>query len=399
MDYRFSDRVKKLKPSAIREIFKYASDPDVISLSAGNPAPDAFPVDAIRKCSEELLREQPIDALQYSVTEGLPALRDDVSTFLKQHCGIATPGDSILITSGAQQIMDLLGKSVINEGDTVICEEPSFVGALNSFRSYNAVLKGVPMQDDGMDLKKLEGILKSDSKVKFIYTIPNFQNPTGITTSWEKRQGIYALAKKYDTLILEDNPYGDLRFAGERIPSIKTLDTDGRVIYSGTFSKTISPGMRVGFAVGGNALIQKMVVCKQGSDVHTNIWSQHVIHRFLHGWNFEEHLKNLQKIYAKKYAVAEKALNETAQSLTYRPIQGGLFIWCTLPDSIPMMEYCKKAIQNKVCVVPGNAFLTDSSKPCQSFRINYSSPADADLARGISILGRQAKEWPADQQR
>ncbi|MCH4239359.1 MAG: PLP-dependent aminotransferase family protein [Oscillospiraceae bacterium] len=394
MDYRFSDRVSKLKPSAIREIFKYASDPSVISLSAGNPAPDAFPVDAIRKCSEALLREQPVDALQYSVTEGLPALREDVETFLKQHCGIACPGDSILITSGAQQIMDLLGKSVINEGDTVVCEEPSFVGALNSFRSYNAVLKGVPMQEDGMDLSRLEEILKNDRKAKFIYTIPNFQNPTGITTSWEKRKGIYELAKKYGTLVLEDNPYGDLRFAGESIPAIKTLDTDGRVMYSGTFSKTISPGMRVGFAVGGNALIQKMVVCKQGSDVHTNIWSQHVIHRFLHGWDFEEHLKDLQKIYAQKYAVAQKALNEDAPLLQYRPIEGGLFIWCTLPDSIPMMDYVKSAVQHKVCVVPGTAFLTDGTKPCQSFRINYSSPTNENLVRGIAILGKLAADWP-----
>lgn len=394
MDYRFSDRVKNLKPSAIREIFKYAADPEVISLSAGNPAPDAFPVEAIRKCSSDLLQEQPIDALQYSVTEGLPALREDVTRLLSSRYGIHTPGDSLLITSGAQQIMDLLGKSVLNEGDTVVCEEPSFIGALNSFRSYNAVLKGVPMQPDGMDLTKLEDVLKSDPKVKFIYTIPNFQNPTGLTTSWEKRCGIYALAKKYNTLILEDNPYGDLRFAGKAVPAIKTLDTDGHVLYAGTFSKTVAPGMRVGFAAGGSALLQKMVVCKQGSDVHTNIWSQHVIHRFLHGWDFQEHLKGLQKIYAQKYAVAEKALRETAPLLHFQPIEGGLFIWCTLPNSIPMPEYCRQAVLHKVCVVPGNAFLTDDTAPCQSFRINYSSPTDSDLVRGIAILGKLAAQWP-----
>ena len=393
MNYRFSDRVRDLKPSAIREIFKYASDPDVISFSAGNPAPEAFPVEAIRQCSEALLREQPIDALQYSITEGLPVLREDIAAFLKQHCGIATAGDSILITSGAQQIMDLLSKSVLNEGDTVVCEEPSFVGALNSFRSYRAVLKGVPLQKNGMDLNVLESILKSDPRVKFLYTIPNFQNPTSLTTSWEKRRRIYELAQKYDILVLEDNPYGDLRFAGQDIPAIKTLDTDGRVLYSGTFSKTIAPGMRVGFAAGGAALLQKMVVCKQGSDVHTNIWSQHIVHRFLTGWDFETHLKGLQKIYARKYAVAKKALDTTAPLLKYLPVEGGLFIWCTLPDSIPMVDFCKRAVAEKVCVVPGSAFLTDGEKPCQSFRINYSSPTDADLVRGIAILGRLAAEW------
>ena len=395
MEYRFSNRVQGLHPSAIREIFKYASDPEVISLSAGNPAPEAYPVEEIRQCSEAVLREQPIDALQYSVTEGLPALREDVTAMLKSRYGIATPGDSVLITSGAEQIMDLLGKSLLNEGDTVICEQPSFVGALNSFRAYGAVLKGVPMQPDGMDLDALEAILKTDSRVKFIYTIPNFQNPTGITTTWEKRQGLYALAKQYDVLILEDNPYGDLRFAGKSVPAIKTLDTDGHVLYAGTFSKTISPGMRVGFAAGGETLLQKMTVCKQGNDVHTNIWSQLVIHRFLHKYDFEAHLKNLQAVYAKKYAVARRALQEGAPLLSYLPIEGGLFLWCTLPDAIPMRDFCMAAIRDKkVCVVPGNAFLPDESLPCQSFRINYSSPTDADLDRGIRILGQLAQDWP-----
>lgn len=395
MEYRFSNRVQGLRPSAIREIFKYAADPAVISLSAGNPAPDAFPVEAIRACSEAVLREQPIDALQYSVTEGLPALRADVKALLERRCGIHTPGDSVLITSGAEQIMDLLGKSLLNEGDTVVCEQPSFVGALNAFRSYGAALKGVPMQNDGMDLCALESILKADPRVKFIYTIPNFQNPTGITTSWEKRRGIYALAKQYGVLVLEDNPYGDLRFAGEAVPAIKTLDGDGHVLYAGTFSKTISPGMRVGYAVGGDTLLQKMTVCKQGGDVHTNIWSQLVIHRFLHTYDFDAHLKALQGIYAKKYAVARRAMDEGAPDISYLPIAGGLFLWCTLPDAIPMRDFCMAAIrEKKVCVVPGNSFLPDEDMPCQSFRINYSSPTDAALDRGIRMLGQLAREWP-----
>lgn len=395
MEYRFSNRVQGLRPSAIREIFKYAADPAVISLSAGNPAPDAFPVEAIRACSEAVLREQPIDALQYSVTEGLPALRADVKALLERRCGIHTPGDSVLITSGAEQIMDLLGKSLLNEGDTVVCEQPSFVGALNAFRSYGAALKGVPMENDGMDLCALESILKADPRVKFIYTIPNFQNPTGITTSWEKRRGIYALAKQYGVLVLEDNPYGDLRFAGEAVPAIKTLDGDGHVLYAGTFSKTISPGMRVGYAVGGDTLLQKMTVCKQGGDVHTNIWSQLVIHRFLHTYDFDAHLKTLQGIYAKKYAVARRAMDEGAPDISYLPIAGGLFLWCTLPDAIPMRDFCMAAIrEKKVCVVPGNSFLPDEDMPCQSFRINYSSPTDAALDRGIRMLGQLAREWP-----
>ena len=393
MEYRFSNRVQGLHPSAIREIFKYASDPEVISLSAGNPAPEAYPVEEIRQCSEAVLREQPIDALQYSVTEGLPALREDVTAMLQSRYGIATPGDSVLITSGAEQIMDLLGKSLLNEGDTVICEQPSFVGALNSFRAYGAVLKGVPMQPDGMDLDALEAILKTDSRVKFIYTIPNFQNPTGITTTWEKRQGLYALAKQYDVLILEDNPYGDIRFSGEPVPCIKSLDEDGLVLYAGTFSKVISPGIRVGYAIGPKPVLQKMIVCKQGQDVHTNIWSQIVCDEFMARYDYNAHLERLRKLYREKAAYTMDLMDRyLAPEITYNRIEGGLFLWCRLPDGVDMPAFCKESVLRKVCVVPGNSFLTDENDPCQSFRINYSTPTNDQLARGIEILGNLAKE-------
>ena len=395
MEYQFSERVKRLKPSAIREILKNSSDPSVIPLSAGNPAPDAFPYEAVRKISQELLQNTPIDALQYGVTEGYTPLRQHLMGYMAQKHYVGTQDDDILITSGAQQVMDLLTKTLLNEGDTVLCEAPSFIGSLNTFRSYRAKLVGIPMEEDGIDTQKLEEALNTEKNVKYLYTIPNFQNPSGITMSLEKRKKVYELCREHNVIILEDNPYGDLRFAGKSVPAIKTLDTDGHVLYAGTFSKTISPGMRVGFAAGGEALLQKMTVCKQGNDVHTNIWSQLVIHRFLHNYDFEAHLKNLQAVYAKKYAVACRALQEGAPMLSHLPIEGGLFLWCTLPDAIPMRDFCMAAIRDKkVCVVPGNAFLPDESLPCQSFRINYSSPTDADLDRGIRILGQLAQEWP-----
>ncbi|CAB1240493.1 Transcriptional regulator, GntR family / Aspartate aminotransferase [Ruminococcaceae bacterium BL-4] len=393
MDYQFADRVMGLKPSAIREILKYASDPNVISLSAGNPAPEAFPVVPLRECSTAIMKDHPIDALQYSVTEGLPALREDLREILRKG-NIYHENDELIITSGAQQIMDLASKSLLNEGDVVLCEEPSFLGALNTFRSYNARLRGIPLQDDGLDLIELEKALREESRAKFLYIIPNFQNPTGITTSWEKRKEIYRLAQKYNILIIEDNPYGELRFAGEPISAIKTLDTDNRVLYCGTFSKIVSPGMRVGYAVCGNELIQKMVVCKQGQDVHTNIWSQMVIHRFLTHYDLSEHLTSLRTIYRNKYSIAEGALAPYQELMPYRAIEGGLFIWCTLPDSIPMLDFCAAAVKEcNVCAVPGNAFYTDDTMPCQSFRINYSSPTDEELAEGIHRLGELAKGW------
>ncbi|MCI1981545.1 MAG: PLP-dependent aminotransferase family protein [Oscillospiraceae bacterium] len=393
MNYPFSDRVLALKPSAIREIFKYASDPSVISLSAGNPAPEAFPVREIAEISAKIFKEHPIEALQYSVTEGYAPLRSHLANYMKQRHGIGRSFDNILITSGAQQVMDLASKSLLNEGDTVLCESPSFIGSLNTFRSYRAHLRGVPMEPDGMSMEGLEQALKEEKRVKFIYTIPNFQNPTGITMSEAKRRRMYELAKKYGVLILEDNPYGDIRFAGKHVEAIKSLDEAGIVIYAGTFSKVISPGMRVGYAIAPQEIIQKMVVCKQGEDVHTNIWSQMVCYEFMAHCDFDTHLEHLRGIYRKKSKIATDAMDRCLMpKVTYHPIEGGLFFWCTLPSSVSMADFCKQAVQRKVCVVPGSAFLTDEDLPCSSFRINYTTPTDDKLVRGIEILGSLAAD-------
>lgn len=393
MDYSFSDRVLTLKPSAIREIFKYAADPSVISLSAGNPAPEAFPAKEIAEISANLFTERPIDALQYNITEGYAPLRSQLGSYMKEKHHVGREFDQVLITSGAQQVMDLATKSLCNEGDVIICEAPSFIGSLNTFRSYNARLRGVPMEHDGMNMAELEKALQEETRVKFIYTIPNFQNPAGVTMSWEKRKQLYALAKKYGVLILEDNPYGDLRFQGEHIEAVKSLDEDGIVIYAGTFSKVISPGMRVGYAIAPQPILQKMIVCKQGEDVHTNIWAQLVCSDFLAHYDFDAHLERLRAVYRKKSAVAVGAIEKYfPSSVTYNPIEGGLFIWCTLPDCVDMQDFCKQAVLRKVCVVPGNAFLTDENDACQSFRINFSTPTDEQLVRGIQILGDLAKE-------
>lgn len=393
MEYSFSDRVLELKPSAIREIFKYAADPEVISLSAGNPAPEAFPSKAIGEIAAQIFAQDPIGALQYSVTEGYPALRRHLLAYMQKTHQIGRAFDEILITSGAQQVMDLFTKSVCNEGDVILCEAPSFIGSLNTFRSYKARLCGIPMEEDGISLSGLEDALKREKHVKFLYTIPNFQNPSGITMSLEKRHGVYELAKKYGIMILEDNPYGDLRFAGEHIPAIKSFDEEGIVMYAGTFSKVISPGMRVGYAIGPKPILQKMIVCKQGEDVHTNILSQMICDEFMTKYDYDAHLAGLREIYRKKYALAEEALQKNlAPDVTWTPVEGGLFIWCTLPDAIDMPTFCKEAVLRKVCVVPGNAFLTNENDPCHAFRINFSTPTDEQLVRGIELLGTLLRE-------
>lgn len=391
MEYKFSDRVSNLKPSAIREIFKYAADPEVVSLSAGNPSPDAFPAKAIAEISAEVLKNNPISVLQYSVSEGYTPLRQHLKEYMRREHNTGNNDDDIIITTGAQQIMDLCSKALVNEGDTVICEAPSFIGSLNTFRSYNARLVGVTLESDGMKLDELENALKTEPNVKFIYTIPNFQNPSGITASLEKRKKIYELAKKYGVLILEDNPYGDLRYSGQNVPNIKSLDTDGIVIYAGSFSKVISPGMRVAYCIAPKPIFQRLVVCKQSNDVHTNIWSQYVCDEFITKYDFNAHLAGLRELYTKKAAYCMELLDKyCAPAISYHRIDGGLFIWCDLPESIGMREFCKEAIKNKVCVVPGNAFLTDENAPCNSFRINFSTPTDDQLKKGIEILGKLA---------
>ena len=393
MEYIFSDRVNTLKPSAIREIFKYAADPEVVSLSAGNPAPDAFPCKAIAEISAEIFSKRPVDALQYSVTEGYTPLRNHLKRYLNEKYGIGAQTDDLIITSGAQQIMDLATKSLCNEGDVVITEAPSFIGSLNTFRSYNAKLVGVPIESDGINTDILEEKLQTEKNVKFIYLIPNFQNPSGVTMSFEKRKKVYELAKKYGVLILEDNPYGDLRYYGEDIPSIKSLDRDGIVIYSGSFSKVLSPGIRVGFCVAPSPIIQKMVVCKQGEDVHTNIWSQIVAYEFMTKYDFEGHLEMLRNLYREKAKFMMDLLDKhLTPYVTYDKIDGGLFIMCKLPDEIDMPSFCKEAVLRKVCVVPGNAFLTDENEECHTFRVNFSTPTNEQLEKGVTILGKLVKE-------
>lgn len=393
MEYKFSDRVSNLKPSAIREIFKYAADPEVVSLSAGNPSPDAFPAKAIEEISAKVLAEDPIKVLQYSVSEGYTPLRRHLMEYMQKEHNTGSENDDIIITTGAQQIMDLCTKSLVNEGEVVIVEAPSFIGSLNTFRSYNAKLVGVTVESDGMNTDELEEKLRANPNTKLIYTIPNFQNPSGVTMSLEKRRKVYELAKKYGVLIIEDNPYGDLRYSGESVPNIKSFDTDGIVIYAGSMSKVISPGIRVAYCICPKPIFQKLVVCKQGNDVHTNIWAQYVCDEFITKYDFNAHLAMLRRIYTEKAQFCMDLLDKyCAPAITYNRIDGGLFIWCDLDKRIDMPSFCKEAVLNKVCVVPGNAFLTDENEECHSFRINFSTPTDEQLEKGIRILGELANK-------
>ena len=398
MDYIFSDKVSSLQPSVIREILKFTSDPEVISLAAGNPAPEAFPVKEIAGITAKLLADNPINALQYSVTEGYTPLRNRLKERMKKAACFDENSDELIITSGAQQANELACKVLLNEGDTLFCEAPSFIGSLNAFKSYNVNLVGVPMEEDGMKLDALEEALKTANKPKLIYIIPNFQNPTGLCTSLKKRKAIYELAKKYGVMILEDNPYGDIRFAGENIPSIKTMDKDGIVIYSRTFSKTLAPGLRVGYVSAPKPVIQKMVVCKQVSDVHTNIMAQMICDEYLKNYDMDAHLEEIRAVYRRKCGLMLNEIDKNfSKKITVTKPEGGLFIWATLPEGSDMMGFCNTAVQKyKVAVVPGTAFLIHETDKTSSFRLNFSTPTDEQLIKGCEILGKLSKEMFQD---
>ncbi len=394
MTYKFSDKVSGLQASAIREILKFTADPEVISFAAGNPAPEAFPTEDIARISADIFQKDPVLALQYSISEGYTPLRELLKKQLEQEHCFDPQKDDLIITSGAQQANELSCKVLCNEGDTLICESPSFIGSLNAFRSYNVSLKGIEMEKDGMKTDVLEDVLKSSSGQKLIYVIPNFQNPTGDTMSAEKRKAVYELACKYDAVILEDNPYGKLRFAGEEVESIKSLDTQGRVLYSGTFSKILAPGLRVGYIAGPREIIQKIIVCKQVSDVHTNIWAQLLCYRFMTECDMEKHYAGLREIYRKKCSLMLDNMDKCfSAKVTYTKPEGGLFIWATLPDGSDMMDFCTKAVRDyKIAVVPGTAFMINESEKTNSFRLNFSTPTDEQIVRGVKILGDMTKE-------
>ena len=392
MEYRISEKMQALKPSAIREIFKALADPSIISLAAGNPSPESFPVEDLARISAEIFSDSSTAALQYSVTEGYPPLREDVKARLASRFGIGRDFDMTIITSGGQQGIELLCKTMCDEGDTVIVEEPSFIGALNAFRSNGAKLVGIPMEDDGIDIGKLEDAMKNNPRAKILYLIPTFQNPSGTCMSLEKRKKVYDLAKKYNIIILEDNPYGELRFAGEEIPTIKSFDEDGYVVYSGSYSKVLSAGMRIGFICGPEAIVQKMVVAKQVEDVHTNIFFQMLCHRYIAECDMDKHVADIRKLYKHKCDLMLSELDKKMpKCVRYTRPEGGLFLWCTLPDNISQPDFVKAAMAKKVAVVPGQTFNSDPNSPSQSFRLNYSTPSDEQIVEGIDRLAETVK--------
>lgn len=382
-----------MKPSAIREIFKSLTDPEMIAFAAGNPAAESFPSEKLAVLSAEIFAKDSSKALQYGITEGYPKLREQVTERLEKRFNIKREGNGVMIVSGGQQGLELTCKVMCNEGDVVLTEDPSFIGALNAFRSNGAKTVGVEMEEDGINIEKLKEAIKNNPRAKLLYLIPTFHNPAGTTMSLEKRRAVYEICRESGLLIIEDNPYGELRFAGEEIPTIKSFDDAGIVIYCGSFSKILSAGMRVGFLSAPEAVLQKIVVAKQVEDVHTNQFFQMLCAEFTERYGLDEHIAGVCELYRRKCSLMLGELDKNMPDcVKFTRPEGGLFVWLTLPENIDLSTFVKKALEKKVAVVPGTAFSPSESEVSHCFRITYSTPTEEQIVRGVGILAEIVKE-------
>ena len=385
MNLKYADRLQNLSGNAIREIFKLLASPEIISLAGGNPAPETFPCTEVARITTKLMEEQGSSVLQYGATEGWMPLRQEIVRWLPG-VGIHTDVDHVLTTTGSQQGLDLVCKAMVNPGDIILVENPTFLGALHTMKTYQAQFRPVETDEDGLIPQALEQALK-DGKPKFLYIIPTFQNPSGRTLTLERRKAIARIAAEHELLVVEDDPYRDLRYAGEALPSIASFDEAGYVLYLASFSKLISPGLRVGAAIGAPELMQKMTIGKQGADVHTSNLSQAIVAEFLKEGLLAPHIAELCNDYRVKMEAMLSAISENfpAQVKVTHP-EGGLFVWATLPPYIDTTALLKKATEHNVAFVPGAGFHCDGTGT-NTFRLNFSMPSVANIKKAIAILG------------
>ena len=395
MNYTFSDNISSVKPSAIREILKIvAANPSIISLSTGSPSSEAIPVEQIHEISEKIFRERGIESLQYSVTEGYAPLREITKQRLRDVFHINTENDDVIITTGGQQGLYITPEVLINRGDTVIVESPSFVSGIIAMKSNGANVVGIEMDDEGIRMDLLEDAVRTQKNVKLLYLIPTFQNPRGSTMSLQRRKDVYELCKKNNIIILEDNPYGELRFRGEDVPTIKSMDTEGIVVYNGSDSKVLSAGMRIGFVCAPKPIIQKMIIAKQGGDCHTNIFFQMVCDEFFRHYDVPAHIEKIRGIYRNKCDFMLACLDKYVDKrITWTKPDGGLFLWCSLPEGYDSLDFANMAANKGVAFVPGCSIMVNDSDPCPAFRLNYSTPSKENIERGIQILAEAIDEY------
>ena len=387
----FSDRISDVPRSFIRDILKLTLDESIISFAGGMPNRDLFPVKEISAAASRLFAECGKDILQYSVSEGYPGLREWIAGRYKTQKDIDVHPDNILITSGSQQGLDLLGKTFLNEGDHVVIEEPGYLGAIQAFSVYKTRFHPVPVDMSGIDTARLEQALR-EHPVKLFYAVPDFQNPSGISYSEENRRSVSALIeKKRDTLLIEDDPYGELRFRGAAKSSFHRFIPENTVLL-GSFSKIVAPSFRIGWLVAGDEIMEKLVIAKQASDLHTNYFGQRVILRYLEDNDIDRHIEKISASYGNQRDAMIEAIEEhfPGEARFTRP-EGGMFLWITLPEGLPAMDVFKQAVARKVAFVPGDPFYVNR-QGVNTFRLNYSCVDEETIRTGIKRLGVVLKE-------
>lgn len=394
----YSDRTRGLTSSAIRELLKLTQRPEVISFAGGLPAAELFPVEGFREAACELLEEHGETSLQYSTTEGYPPLREMIARHVGRY-GVEAEPDNILITTGSQQALDLLGKLLIDRGDPVLVERPSYLGALQAFKVYGPRFRTLPLDEEGMTVVGLEGLLTE--RPKFLYLLPNFHNPAGVTLSLERRQRIAELARAAGVPIVEDDPYGQLRYEGDHLPTVYSLDRelagagspDGNVVYMSSFSKVLAPGLRLGWVTAPQDVIGRLVQLKQGADLHTSTFCQMLAHRISRDGFLDRNTGALRVAYKERRDAMLAAMDRHFPSeVTWTRPEGGLFLWLTLPESMDSDELLAAALERRVAFVPGEPFYAQGEGGSQHCRLNYSCMPPDRIEEGIRRLGAVLEE-------
>ena len=389
--YNFADRMVNVKASDVREILKVTARPEIISFAGGLPAPELFPIEPIREASDAVLRESGRVALQYGPTEGLPRLREQIAERMLKKNAIHTDIDHIIMTAGSQQGLDYCGMLFLNPGDAVVMESPSYLGAINAFNLYQPNFLEVPTDENGMIMEELDKTLTENKNVTLIYVIPDFQNPSGRTWPLERRKQFMEIVNKHDVYVIEDNPYGELRYKGEYLPALKSMDTEGRVIYLGTFSKILAPGYRLAWICADKALIEKFALIAQAAVLQTATISMMVVSKFLDTNDLDAHVDLIRETYKHRCDVMLDAMDKYfPPEAKYTRPDGGLFTWVELPDYVNTRDLAAIALENNVAFVPGSGFFPNGGNNC-CMRLNYSCMPDDRIVEGVHRLAEVIK--------
>jgi len=387
-----SRRMERVVPNAVGELLRAGADPSIISFAGGYPDGTLFPSEKLGAIYAEIVKDMGASSLQYTVSDGMPKLREQIAARLTAQ-GTACDADNVLVLQGSQQGLDLMGKMMIDPGDLIITERPTFLGALISFDPFGACYRGIPMDEGGMKMDALEAVLKKE-RAKFIYTIPDFQNPSGVSLSATRRKRLVELANEHDVIVLEDTAYREVRFEGETPPTIKSFDTEGRVVMLGSFSKILSPGMRLGYAVASGVILEKLSILKLAADTQCSTVNMMAASLFLERHDMDAHIETLRGAYRRKKNLMLSMIRQHfPQEVMATDPEGGLFTWATFPNGFDTERFMREhALPHaRVAYVPGESFFCETAEQNHA-RFNYSGQSDARIEEGMTALGKRLKQ-------